>query len=94
MKAGRRDQAGVLEIALGTSAGRGSRGRRWSAGLLVGAAKVVGDDDLPACAADQRRLDEIVAEDAAAEGRPAVEGGQAGGLGNAADIRRIALWSQ
>jgi hypothetical protein len=81
MQPGGRNDANVLQIALApaTVANRevDDRGRR----LLVGAVEIVGDGDCPAGTPDERRLDEIVAEDVSTEGRLAGKERQAGGAG-------------
>ena len=72
------DDPHVLQVALAPApvARREVDQRRRA--LLVGAVEVRQHVDRPAGAADQRRLDEVVAEDVAAEGRLALEVGQAG----------------
>src|SRR3546814_10745412 len=67
-QAARRQHADVLQVALAPAAvalGVVDQGRRR---LLEAAAEIVRQPDLPAGAPQQRRLDEVVAEDLAAEG--------------------------
>ncbi len=78
------DDARVLEIALAPSpVARGEIDQRGRA-LLVGAAEGRQHVDRVSRAPDQRRLDEVVAEDVAAERRPAREIRQAAMIGEGA----------
>ena len=63
------DDLRVLQVAFGTSAGRAPQSRRSRGRLLVGAGDVGGDAHRPAGATDQRRFDEIMAEDMPTKGR-------------------------
>src|SRR5690606_19856314 len=82
--AGHGEQARMLQIALApapvTDGEVDDRGRPF----LIGADEIVGDAHAPTGAAEEGGLDEIVAEDMAAERRPAGEDRQAGRFGEGA----------
>ena len=86
------DDPRVLQIALAPAPVAGREVDQRGRALLVGALEVGQHVDRPAGAPHQRRLDEIVAEDMAAEGRLALQVRQAamGGEGLGADDRVVA----
>ena len=78
------DEPEVLEVSLAPAAVADEVVHQGRRGFLVGALDVPCEPDFPALGDHQRGLDEIMAEDAAAEGFAAGQGGEF------ADIRKTA----
>ena len=79
------EQAAVLQVALRPTAFAGGHVQQGGRAALIAAAQVVIQPHLPARPAQRRRLDEIMAEDGAAEGRLARQAGQSAALGECGD---------
>ena len=87
-------QAQVLEVALTPAAVALHLLEQRAGRLLPGSGQIEREPDRPARAAEQRRLDEVVAEDVAAERRLARTAAAARSSCMNGSTRMIALWPQ